>query len=864
MPAPPAPAGLARPGKIKIMDYGFPEQNIYSPQTSLNLELAPWLVYLIWAIIILFFLLFLARVIKFFYNRNRAFDHIIFSVRLPKERPGEKEENFDVQHLHEEIAKGETVFAGVGGLRAQRGILPWLLGRDDHFSFEIVAREKKICFYAVAPRKMGRYLEQQINAHYPEAVIEEVEDYNIFTPRGEILAGSLKTDRSFIFPIKTYKKQETDPMNSIINVMSKLEADESIAIQYVVRSAKDVWHKKAGAIVREVAGGKSMAEALKLNKVTKVISAVGDLAQMAKPLSEAERQKQFNMTSKTSALEQEMLKEIEEKNAKAGLDVNLRIVVSAKNKGQAAMFLANMASALRQYNYFEYGNNFKNKLARGNQNRIINDFIYRRFQEKISFLLNTEELVSLFHFPLKYTETPNILWLTAKYAAAPPNTPDEGIILGENVYRGVIKEIKIKREDRRRHFYVIGKSGTGKSQFIASLAIQDIINGEGVAVLDPHGDLIQDILCRIPPERVEDVVLFSPADLERPLALNLVEYDPRYPEQKTFVINELIKIFDKLYDLKSTGGPIFEQYMRNALLLIMADPASGSTLMEVPKVLSDPAFRKMKLERCSDPTVVDFWKQEAEKAGGEAALANVVPYITSKLTQFISNDTMRPIIGQQKSSFNVRDIMDKQKILLIDLSKGRVGEMNAFLLGMILISKILMSALSRTDMPLEKRKDFYLYIDEFQNFTTDSICSILSEARKYGLNLIIAHQYLGQLVKNKDTTIKDAVFGNVGTWALFKVGSEDAEVMEKEFSPVFNQYDLINVDKYTAYVKLLIDNAASRPFSMKTLWPLPGEAREDLANRIKSLSRLKYGQDRNIIEAEIAQRAKVAGSLPEK
>ncbi|MDD5294977.1 MAG: type IV secretion system DNA-binding domain-containing protein, partial [Patescibacteria group bacterium] len=385
---------------------------------------------------------------------------------------------------------------------------------------------------------------------------------------------------------------------------------------------------------------------------------------------------------------------------------------------------------------------------------------------------------------------------------------------------------------------------------------QDIINGEGVAVLDPHGDLIQDILSRIPPERVEDVVLFAPADLERPLALNLVEYDPRYPEQKTFVINEMIKIFDKLYDLKSTGGPIFEQYMRNALLLIMSDPASGSTLMEIPKVLSDPAFRKMKLERCADQTVVDFWKQEAEKAGGEAALANVVPYITSKLTQFISNDTMRPIIGQQKSSFNVRDIMDKQKILLIDLSKGRVGEMNAFLLGMILIGKILMSALSRTDTPLADRKDFYLYIDEFQNFTTDSICSILSEARKYGLNLIIAHQYLGQLTKNKDTTIKDAVFGNVGTWALFKVGSEDAEVMEKEFSPVFNQYDLINVDKYTAYVKLLIDNAASRPFSMKTLWPLPGEAREDMAGRIRALSRLKYGQDRNIIEAEIKQRAK--------
>jgi hypothetical protein len=396
---------------------------------------------------------------------------------------------------------------------------------------------------------------------------------------------------------------------------------------------------------------------------------------------------------------------------------------------------------------------------------------------------------------------------------------------------------------------------------MASMAIQDIANGEGVGVLDPHGDLIHDILERIPPERAEDVILFSPADLERPLGLNLIEYDPRYPEQKTFVINELIKIFDKLYDLKSTGGPIFEQYMRNALLLIMSDTTTGSTLMEVPKILSDPAFRKMKLEKCVDQTVVDFWKQEAEKAGGDAALANVVPYITSKLTQFISNDTMRPIIGQQKSSFNLRDVMDKQKILLIDLSKGQVGEMNAFLLGMILIGKILMSALSRTDISADRRKDFYLYIDEFQNFTTDSICSILSEARKYGLNLIIAHQYLGQLTKNKDTAIRDAVFGNVGTWVLFKIGSEDAEVMEKEFSPVFNQYDLINIDKYTAYSKILIDNAASRPFSMKTLWPLPGIQREDMIGKIKSLSRLKYGQDRSIIEAEIKRRAKTIPTL---
>ncbi len=405
--------------------------------------------------------------------------------------------------------------------------------------------------------------------------------------------------------------------------------------------------------------------------------------------------------------------------------------------------------------------------------------------------------------------------------------------------------------------YIIGKSGVGKSQFIANMAIQDILAGEGVGVIDPHGDLIVEILSRIPPERAEDVILFSPADIERPLGLNLLEFDARYPEQKTFVINEMIKIFDKLYDLRQTGGPIFEQYMRNAMLLVMSDPSSGSTLMEIPKVLADSEFRRLKLERCKDPTVVDFWRKEAEKAGGDAALANIVPYITSKLTSFISNDMMRPIIAQQNSAFSLREVMDRKKILLVDLPKGIVGETNAFLLGMILVGKILIAALSRTDMPKEARKDFYLYIDEFQNFTTDSISAILSEARKYNLNLIMAHQYIGQLVRGQDTSIKDAVFGNVGTWVVFKIGSEDAQVIVKEFAPVFNEYDLINIDKYSAYLKLLIDNSAARAFSMHAPWPLPGFERPEFAKKIKALSRLKYGQDRNIIESEIMKRVKL-------
>jgi len=837
------------------MDYGITQ----NPNTLFAINIDQWLIYSFWLAVVLLALIIARIVIRKRAAKNQYYDHVVYLVRLPKEKPEDQQpEANKLQKLHEEIARGETVFNAIGGLRAQRGIKAWLLGRNDHFSFEIVANEKLISFYVVVAKPMARYIEQQVQAHYPEAIMEEVEDYNIFNPQGAVMAGNLKTRRGFIFPLKTYKKHEADPMNSIINVMSKLGSDEGMAIQYIVRSAKACWHRKPSQVVREVHQGKSLSDALKTSGFSKTMAGLGSLAKAAKPQTEQEKQlKASQPIQRLSAMEEEMLKGIEEKNSKAGLDVNLRIIVSASNKGKATAYLDNIASAFSQYNYYQYGNSFKNKISHRKQNKLINDFIHRRFELKISFLLNTEELTSLYHFPLKDAETPNIFWLTAKLAPAPTNIPDEGIILGHNIYRGIDKEIKIKRTDRRRHAYIIGKSGVGKSVMLASMAIQDIVNGEGVCLIDPHGDLVNDVIARIPSERAEDVILFAPADTERPLALNLLEYDSRYTEQKSFVINEMIKIFDKLYDLKATGGPIFEQYMRNAMLLIMDDPTSGSTLMEIPKVLADADFRKMKLDKCKDPTVVDFWKKEAEKAGGDAALANVVPYVTSKLTSFISNDTMRPIIGQQKSSFNLREVMDNKKILLVDLSKGLVGEMNAYLLGMILVGKILMSALSRTDLPQEQRKDFYLYIDEFQNFTTDSICSILSEARKYNLNLIMAHQYLGQLVKGQDTSIKDAVFGNVGTWILFKVGSDDAQVMEKEFAPVFNQYDLINIEKYTAYVKLLIDNTASRPFSMQTVWPLPGVQRSKMASKIKSLSRLKYGQDRNVIEAEIMRRTRM-------
>ena len=818
--------------------------------------------YISWLIFfgILFGLMLIARlIIKYYSIRDKDNDKVIFLVRLPKEKPNEENKDVSVQQLHEEIATGETIFSSIGGLRAQRGFMAWLYGRDDNFSFEIVANKGKISFYISTPKNKSLYIEQQIHAYYPEASIEVVDDYNAFNPQGSVLGGYLKARRSFIFPFLDYTDMNSDPMNSLINVMSKLENDESIAIQYVIRSAKKDWHSKIKKSVLEAYKTKDVTKMFKISSssfhnfvnffVYDIMLGFFDMGRA----DDKNTPKDPNVSNKElTEKEREMLKKMEEKNSKSGLDVNLRIVVSSKDRERAKISFDNITSAYSEYSYYEYGNSFKPVIKKG-QSSIIENFIYRRFIANQSFLLNTQELASMYHFPLSKTETPNIDWLTSRTAPAPNNIPKEGILLGHNTFRGIETDIKIKEVDRRRHMYIIGKSGTGKSVLLNNLAIQDIEKGHGVCVMDPNGDLIEDILNRIPPERAEDVIIFSPSDIKRPIGLNLLEYDPRYPEQKTFVINEMIGIFDKLYDLKATGGPMFEQYMRNALLLIMDSPETGSTLMEVSKVLADEDFRRMKLRLCKNQTVVDFWSKEAEKAGGEAALANMVPYITSKLTPFISNDMMMPIIGQQNSAFNFRDIMDNQKILMVDLPKGAIGETNAYLLGMIIVGKILMAALSRTDIPQEQRKDFYLYIDEFQNFTTNSICQILSEARKYALCLNIAHQYIGQLSKGQDTQIKDAVFGNVGTMVSFRVGSEDAGVLVKEFSPVFNEYDLVNVGR-GAFVKLLVDGQAVRPFSLQTIWPLMGTFKEGMSKNIRELSRLKYGQDRNIIMKEISHR----------
>jgi type IV secretory pathway TraG/TraD family ATPase VirD4 len=377
------------------------------------------------------------------------------------------------------------------------------------------------------------------------------------------------------------------------------------------------------------------------------------------------------------------------------------------------------------------------------------------------------------------------------------------------------------------------------------MIIQDIKNGEGVCMIDPHGSDIQEILAAIPQDRLEDVIYFDPSYTERPMGLNMLEYDVRFPEQKTFVVNEMMSIFNKLFDMKVAGGPMFEQYFRNATMLVIDDPESGNTLLDVSRVLSDQSFRNMKISKCKNPTVVQFWTEIASKAGGEASLANIVPYITSKFDVFLSNDIMRPVIAQKESSFDFRKIMDEKKILLVNLAKGRLGDINSNLIGLIIVGKLLMAALSRVDSLGKDFPPFYLYIDEFQNITTDSISAILSEARKYKLSLCVAHQFIAQLQEN----IRDAVFGNIGSMAVFRVGAEDAKFLETQFAPRFAQKDIMNIENFNFYLKMLNEGVPVEPFNVK----LPPKQEFDLSRveDIKQLSYLKYGKDRGEVEGEI-------------
>jgi len=541
---------------------------------------------------------------------------------------------------------------------------------------------------------------------------------------------------------------------------------------------------------------------------------------------------------------------IGQKAEKPGFRVSIRIVVSAKEDYVAESHLNNIKGAFAQFTGAY--NSFK-KTYIFLKHFFMIDFLYRYMPlfNKDTFILNTEELATIFHLPNKTVETHHIRWLNAKNAPAPSKIPKEGLHLGKSNYRGEDREVYMSDDDRRRHMYIIGKTGTGKSEFLKEMILQDIENNKGVCAIDPHGEFVEDILQLMPPERADDVIYFNPSDLDRPMGLNMMEADTE--EQRHFVVGSIIGLMYKLYDPHRTGiiGPRFEHAIRNAMLTIMYK--KGSTFIELVRALTDSKYVDELLPLVKDPVVRRYWTDQIAQTS-DFHKSEVLDYIVSKFGRFVTNKTMRNIIGQPESSFNIRKAMDEEKIILCNLSKGILGEEDAKFLGLILVPKVLTAAMARQDMAMELRKDFYLYVDEFQNYATEDFAVILSEARKYRLNLIVANQYVSQI----DEDVKNAVFGNVGTMISFRVGVPDANFLQHEFSPTFNEHDLTNIEKYHVYIKTIVKNEPVPPFSMsllKDMDAISARMNPKQAEMIKELSRLKYEKDKDVVEAEIQSRS---------
>jgi len=762
----------------------------------------------------------------------KSLDMTLFEITLPDPNNEENKKS-----LRELLGAMEQFYSGMHSVGEENDH-----DNRNHFTLEIVLAEKtdSIVFYAGIPSNKATLFENQLLGVQADAKIIEVpDDYNIFFENGESVASYAKLTSHEVFPLKLYDALEYDPMNLIINVFNKLKKEgEGAAIQFVICPLDNSIIKKYESILREVKDGVPIAVAMNdFKKFSKeLFSVVGGFFSSG-PVKEKEKK-----------VDEKAVEYINEKVKSTIMATNIRIIASSESKARSQQIVSDMESSFNQFteagrNGLSFVHPEKAELA-----LLIHDFIYREFSEKSYMPLNLKELATIFHFPYGIVSS-QLKQAKAGDAPAPMEMGTEGILLGVNSYRGRDTEIRMTREDRMRHMYVIGQTGTGKTTILKNMIAQDIRNGDGCCFIDPHGSDIEEILSYVPRERIDDVVYFDPAYTARPMGLNMLEYDVNYPEQKTLVVNELMGIFNKLFDMKVGGGAMFEQYFKNSAFLVMEHPESGCTLLEIGRVLSDKSFRDMKLAHCKNPIIRQFW-EGAEKTTGDQGLENFVPYITSKFDNFISNDIMRPVVLQEKSVFNFREIMDNKKILLVNLSKGRLGEINANLIGLVLVGKIQMAAMSRVDMHGKPMNDFYLYIDEFQNVTTDSIASILSEARKYRLSLTIAHQYISQL----EESIKNAVFGNVGSMAVYRVSTEDANFVEQQYKPTFTASDIVKLDNFNSYVKMLVNGQPVKPFSMRSHWSLAPKGNPELVSKIKELSYLKYGRPREEVEEEILEK----------
>lgn len=767
---------------------------------------------------------------------------VLFEVRLPEADEDNKEKSMaDLISGMEQFYAGMSSVAEVGKHRS------W-------FSIELSNENGStdFIFHVAVPVQFAHLLEKQLVAILPDAqVMRRQDDYNIFNENGSSVAASATLTKHALYPLRPYEEFDIDPLNVLLNSFAKIDRDgEGAAVQLLIGPRQDAYTEKGIKATEAIRKGETVSSALSAMDRGIAGSVLKEAATFFKSAETIAKEKE-KKAERAGVIDQEEL-EIFSRKLKTPLSaVNLRVVVSAGTDKEAESILGDICSSFNQLENAK-GNRLTWKNATGGRlSELLRDFSLRQWNDREKMVLNAEEMTAVMHFPSVTPSkvAPQLRQTKTVIAPAPADLPKEGTLLGINSYRGADTEIRISVDDRMRHFYIIGQTGTGKTTLMKNMIMQDINDGHGVCFIDPHGNDIADILGAIPESRRDDVIYFDPSRTDRVLGLNLLEYDPAHPEQKTFVVNELFSIFQKLYGaVPESMGPMFEQYFRNATLLVLEDTESGSTLLDISRVFADAEYRALKLSKARNPVLLQFWNDIVAKTGGEAALENIVPYITSKFDVFTANDFMRPVIGQQTSSVNFRELMDGRKILLVNLSKGKLGEINSNLIGMIIVGKILMAALSRVDDLTRAYAPFFLHMDEFQNITTDSISAILSEARKYKLGLTVAHQFIAQL----DEKIRDAVFGNVGSLAAFRVGPDDAEYLETQFTPVFKAHDLMNVENRQALLRLLSGGTPQKPFNIKTMPPAPADMARAQALIDHSYSR--FARPRRQVEMEISAR----------
>lgn len=717
-----------------------------------------------------------------------------------------------------------------------------------HMSFEIVAANGLIKYYTLVPAVLTETVKQGIISAYPSARLEEIEPDSIFAEDvtiEQIAGGEMSLKKEFVYPISTYEDTQRDASVAILNALATTKQGEGMALQILLRPTDGSWTKISEERVQNLKKGRKVH-----NGGTKFLY---ELAYILKDLSIAfwrppEEHDKLDDKNEVSNLKQEEIAAIENKTKSSGFETLIRVIASSSNKARSEAMVGGLVAAFSQfdsqnYNGFQYD-------ALKSPKKLAVDYVFRFFPRKTcTNILNSIELASIFHLPAQNAiPTSQVERQATKQVEGPAKLVSEGVLLGVNEFRGETKEIRLSDNDRRRHTYVIGATGMGKSVLLTNIAYQDMMAGRGFAFIDPHGDAAELLMSKVPEDRIDDIVYFDPADMKHPIGMNMFEYTSE--DQKDFIVQEGINMLQSLFDPSNQGffGPRGQHMFRNAALLLMADP-NGATFIDIPQCFTDPQFVKSKLKYVKDKAVYDYWTKEFPASQKSNDAGEVITWFTSKWGPFLSNTTMRNILGQTKSGFNIREIMDSKKIFLVNLSKGRLGDINSQLLGMILVMKFQQAAMSRADIPEDERKDFCLFVDEFQNFATESFESILSEARKYRLNLVLANQFMTQLTDK----IREAILGNCGTIMAGRLGVTDAELMEKAFMPVFNAEDLHKQGNYQAIATVMMFNLPSAPFTMKLLPPM-GEANPLLLETMKEYSASRYAKTREAVEAEIKKR----------